>query len=142
MDGYLYLFFLSFLAATVVPVGSEWLLVAMLAQAKDPSLLLLAATSGNVLGACTTYCIGRYGGDFFTQKVLRIGREAKLKAEERYRRYGVWSLLLSWLPVIGDPLCLAGGLFRTRFTVFLLLVFVGKLGRYACIEAVALHALG
>lgn len=133
--GYLSLFVLSFLAATVVPMGSEWLLVALLVQKMDPVLLLFSATTGNVLGALTTWAIGVWGGPFLMSRVLRIDPKSEARARSLYRRWGSWSLLLSWLPIIGDPLCLVGGLFRTPFLRFALLVTVGKLGRYAFITA-------
>lgn len=141
-NGYLFLFLLSFLAATVVPVGSEWLLVALLYSSLDPAGLLASATIGNVLGACTTYAVGAYGGPFLVEKVLRINSQTREKAAIQYRKYGTWSLLLSWVPIIGDPLCLAGGIFKTPLAWFVSLVLAGKLGRYAFIEYITLQAMG
>ncbi|MBM9514516.1 YqaA family protein [Desulfogranum marinum] len=141
-NGYLFLFLLSFLAATVVPVGSEWLLVALLYSSLDPAGLLASATIGNVLGACTTYAVGVYGGPFLVEKVLRINSQTREKAAIQYRKYGTWSLLLSWVPIIGDPLCLAGGIFKTPLAWFVSLVLAGKLGRYAFIEYITLQAMG
>jgi len=133
--GYLSLFVVSFLAATVVPLGSEWLLVALLAERLHPGLLLASATTGNVLGALTTWAIGVWGGPFLMETVLRIDPKAQARARSVYRRWGRWSLLFAWVPVIGDPLCLMGGLFRIPFFWFALLVFIGKLARYAFIIA-------
>lgn len=129
--GYPSLFLLSFLASTLIPLGSEWLLVAMLLEERNPFLSVALASAGNYLGACTTYAIGVYGGPFLVRKVLRIDEEAEKRADRFYSRYGSWSLLLSWLPVIGDPLCLMGGLLKVGFVRFSLLVFSGKLARYA-----------
>ncbi|WP_300670410.1 YqaA family protein [Desulfoluna sp.] len=137
-NGYLSLFALSFLAATVVPLGSEWLLVALLMDQLDPSLLLVSATTGNVFGALTTWTIGVWGGPFLMGKVLRIDPKTQAKARALYRRWGSGSLLLAWLPVIGDPLCLVGGLFRIPLLRFTLLVTLGKLGRYGVIVAMVL----
>lgn len=131
--GYPALFALSFLAATLVPLGSEWLLVTMLLKKQDPAMSVAVATAGNYLGACTTYWIGIYGGPFLIQKVLRIGDKERTRAERLYGKYGSWSLLFSWLPVIGDPLCLVGGLLKVRFGRFSLMVFSGKLARYATV---------
>lgn len=131
--GYPGLFLLSFLAATIVPLGSEWLVAAMLLDRHDPLLTVTVATMGNYLGACTTYLIGRYGGPWLTERILRIDATAKEKAELFYGRYGSWSLLLSWLPIIGDPICLVGGILRVGFRRFSLLVLTGKLGRYASV---------
>jgi membrane protein YqaA with SNARE-associated domain len=132
-QGYPALFFLSFLAATLLPLGSEWLLVALLLNRLDPVVLVAVATVGNFLGACTSYAIGIYGGPWLIRKVLRIDAAAEQRAAQFFARYGSWSLLLSWLPVIGDPLCLAGGLLRVGFSRFSLLVLTGKLARYAVV---------
>lgn len=132
-QGYPALFLLSFLASTLIPLGSEWLLVIMLINHHDPAATVAVATIGNVLGACTTYWLGIYGGAWLIRRVLRVDEHAEYRAKEIYRRYGSWSLLFSWLPVIGDPLCLVGGLLRISFVRFSLLVFLGKLGRYAAV---------
>jgi membrane protein YqaA with SNARE-associated domain len=66
-------------------------------------------------------------------RVLRIGEAEKERAGRFFDRYGSWSLLLSWLPVIGDPLCLVGGIMKISFIRFSVLVTAGKLGRYATI---------
>lgn len=136
--GYPALFFLSFLASTLLPLGSEWMLAAMLLNGHDPLLSVAVATAGNTLGACTTYVIGLYGGPFFIGRVLRITDESCHKAEKFYARYGSWSLLLSWAPVLGDPLCLVGGMLRIHPCRFLLLVFTGKLARYVAVTLVVL----
>lgn len=137
-NGYLYLFGLSFLAATVVPLGSEWLLVALLMQKLDPAWLVASATTGNVLGALSTWAIGVWGGPFLMERVLRIDPKSQAKARSIYQRWGSWSLLLAWVPIFGDPLCLVGGLFRIPFLRFTLLVTLGKFGRYAFITAAVL----
>ena len=139
--GYPALFGLSFLASTLIPLGSEWLLVAMLLNHYDPVLAVAVATAGNTLGACTTWGIGIAGGPFLIRRILRIDPAAEASAERLYRRYGVWSLLLSWLPVIGDPLCLAGGILRVRFGRFALFVFAGKLARYVVVAWLTLGGM-
>ncbi|KAF0221392.1 MAG: hypothetical protein FD174_530 [Geobacteraceae bacterium] len=131
--GYPALFALSFLASTLIPLGSEWLLVTMLLKKHDPVVSVAVASVGNYLGACTTYWIGVYGGPFLVRKVLRIGDRERGRAERFYGKYGSWSLLFSWLPVIGDPLCLVGGVLKIHFARFSLLVFSGKLARYATV---------
>lgn len=131
--GYLALFMLSFLASTIVPMGSEWLLIALVARGYDPMLSLTVATVGNTLGACTTYVIGLYGGPFLITRILRISDKSIQRAERSYARYGSWSLLFSWVPFVGDPLCLVGGILRVRFMMFSVLVLVGKVARYALV---------
>ena len=137
--GYPALFLVAFLASTLLPLGSEWLLVVLLLKGFDPVASVLTATLGNTLGALTTYGIGLWGGPFLVERVLRIDAAARNRAERFYTRYGRWSLLCSWLPVVGDPLCLVGGILRVRMWSFVLLVATGKLARYAL---VALAALG
>ncbi len=133
------LFILSFLASTLIPVGSEWLLVVLLLKGRDPAASVATATVGNWLGACTTWAIGVWGGPLLIRRVLRISPADEERAERFYRRYGSWSLLLSWLPVIGDPLCLVGGILRIGFVRFSLLVFTGKLVRYAAMAWLVLN---
>ncbi|MBT1076376.1 YqaA family protein [Geobacter grbiciae] len=135
------LFGLSFLASTLVPIGSEWLLVTLLLKHHDPALAVGVATVGNWLGACTTYAIGMWGGPFLVRRVLRIDEATERRADRLYGRYGSWSLLFSWLPVIGDPLCLVGGILRVRFVRFSLLVGSGKLARYAFIAWITVKGM-
>lgn len=135
------LFLLGFLAATLVPLGSEWLLVALLLKGHDPVSAVTAATLGNTLGACTTYWLGLWGAPLVTRRLLRIDPSQQTRAEAIYNRYGSWSLLFSWLPVVGDPLCLVGGILRTRFLRFVLLVLSGKLVRYVLVCLATLQAL-
>lgn len=130
------LFVLSFLAATVLPVGSEWLLIGLIIKSWDAEQVVAVATVGNYLGACTTYGIGHWGSDFFMHKVLRINADQSEKAAALFKKYGSWSLLLSWLPLVGDPLCLVAGSLRLNFLLFSCFVFIGKLVRYALVAAV------
>jgi len=133
-NGYFSLFILSFLASTLLPLGSEWLLVVMVLRGHDTFILVGVATAGNYLGACTTYMVGIWGSSFLIQRVLRINDIARIKAE----KYGSWTLLFSWFPVIGDPICLAGGVLGVGFCRFSLLVFLGKLARYIIVAMLAL----
>ena len=132
------LFLLSFLASTVVPIGSEWLLVSMILKGFDPVLTVSTATAGNTLGACTTYGIGVYGSTWVIGKLFRMDEKSRKRAEKFYARYGVWSLLFSWLPLVGDPICFAGGLLRIHFGLFVVLVLAGKLIRYGLLAMLVL----
>jgi membrane protein YqaA with SNARE-associated domain len=136
------LFCISFLASSLVPIGSEWLLVMMLANGYEPVGTLVTATAGNYLGAVTTYLVGRFGGGWMIHRVFRITPEQQQQAESYYRKYGVYSLFFSWIPVIGDPLCLAGGVLRINFMQFTLLVASGKLIRYAVTAWLTLKITG
>ena len=136
------LFILSFLAATVVPIGSEWLLVVMILSGFSPIQTVMTATVGNYLGGCTTYLIGIYGSDFIINKLLRITDAELTRAKGIYKKYGSWSLLLSWLPIVGDPLCLLAGIFRIGLVRFSILVFSGKFLRYTTLTILIIQANG
>ena len=135
------LLLLSFCAATVIPLGSEWLVATLIMHGFDVMHVVGVATAGNYLGACTTYLVGLWGAVFFMKKIMGMDEAVLARARMLYRRYGSWSLLLSWLPVIGDPLCLVGGALRINFLLFSLLVVAGKLARYAAIAAVTAAAM-
>jgi membrane protein YqaA with SNARE-associated domain len=140
--GYVALFTVSFLASTLLPLGSEWLLVMMLVSGYDPATSVVTATAGNYLGAVTTYLIGMYGGGWLVSKILRVSPEQQEQTRNHYRRYGSFSLFFSWLPVIGDPLCMVGGVLRINFWIFTLLVASGKLVRYAATAFITLRVAG
>jgi membrane protein YqaA with SNARE-associated domain len=127
------LFLVAFLAATVVPLGSEWLLAALLLQGADPVAAVAAATAGNFLGACTTWALGTWGSPWLLDRVLRIDGSAQERAKGLFARYGAWALLMSWVPVIGDPLCLIAGLLKMPILRFAPPTFTGKLGRYVAL---------
>lgn len=139
--GLLHLFGLSFLASTLVPLGSEWLLVAMVLQGGSLAELVLTATVGNCLGACTSYLLGLWGADWVQRNLLRLDQRDMGRAEKLYRKYGSWSLLLSWLPIVGDPLCFLGGSLRVQFLRFVVLVTCGKFARYLLIGWLAAATL-
>lgn len=140
--GYTSLFFMSFLASTLLPLGSEWLLVMMLAGGYDPMSTVAIATVGNYLGAALTYLIGIGGGGWLIEKVMRVSPQQRERARQYYRRYGAFSLFFSWLPIVGDPLCLVGGMLRINFGLFTLLVASGKLVRYVVTAWITLTAIG
>jgi len=140
--GYVALFCTSFLASTLVPLGSEWLLVMMLTVGYEPFPTVAVATAGNYLGAVVTYLIGIRGGRWLIERVMRVSPEQQERARNYYRRYGVFSLFFSWLPIVGDPLCLLGGMLRIDFALFTLLVASGKLARYAVTAWLTLAATG
>jgi membrane protein YqaA with SNARE-associated domain len=127
------LFCVSFLAATVLPIASEWLLAALVARQVDLTAAVAIATTGNTLGAITTWAIGMWGGMWIMRRWLRISGSDRLRAERWYARWGSWSLLLAWLPVVGDPLCLVGGLLKVPLLRFTLLVATGKAARYVVV---------
>ena len=111
-------------------------------QAHPLKDVVMVATLGNFLGACTTYGIGLWGSSFLVKKILRIDETRYNKTVLLYRKYGSWSLLLSWVPIIGDPLCLVSGSFRLNFLLFSLLTFSGKLTRYIVVATVTANTMG
>ena len=140
-NGYPALLLLSFLASTLLPLGSEWLLAVLLINHFDPSLVVLVAALGNTAGAVTTYAIGLWGGPYLVRRVLRISRDSRLRAERYFNRYGSWALLFSWLPLLGDPLCLASGVLKTGFWRFVLLVALGKSLRYMVVAKLVMQSV-
>lgn len=125
------LFMASFLSATLLPGGSEALLLYALSQGYSPYLLCLVAGSGNVLGSIVTYFIGFVGCLYGFRRFLGMKEEVLTKAQTFFDQYGAWTLLLAWLPIIGDPICLLAGILRYRFSYFVILVALGKFSRYA-----------
>ncbi|RLW51689.1 MAG: hypothetical protein B6D76_18675 [gamma proteobacterium symbiont of Stewartia floridana] len=122
----------SFLASTLLPGGSEALLLWHLHQANHaPPILWLTATLGNTLGGLSSWLIGWWLAKRFPQKGLKDQRQRQ--ALERIGRYGSPALLLSWLPVVGDPLCLAAGWAGVRFSLAMLFIGIGKGIRYAVV---------
>ncbi|PZO84218.1 MAG: hypothetical protein DI626_08470 [Micavibrio aeruginosavorus] len=104
-----------------------------------PALLLAAASVGNVLGSCVNWLLGRYLEHFKDRKWFPASPRALERAQETYRRYGRWTLLLSWVPLIGDPITVMAGVMRERLWVFVVLVFVAKTGRYLAVAAITLN---
>lgn len=133
------LFLAAFLAATLIPAQSEAVLVGLILAGGHPVWLLLAvATVGNVLGSVVNWALGRFlshkaGARWFPLSQAQMGRAAAW-----YRRWGFWSLLAAWVPVIGDPLTLAAGVMREPIWRFTLIVTLAKGGRYLVLGALAL----
>ncbi|WP_419812005.1 YqaA family protein [Bacterioplanoides sp.] len=127
--GYAALFLLSFMAASLLPLGSEWLLLLMLAQGFSPLYTVMFATAGNTLGSYLSYALGYWAHEWLHKKNKLQGTGWQ-KAERWFRRYGIWSLLLSWVPVVGDPLTLLAGILKAPWQKALLLILISKLGRY------------
>ena len=131
------LFASSFIAATIFPAGSEVVLATLnIANNHDKFLLLAVATIGNVLGALVNWFIGYYLIKFKDKKWFPINKKQLKKYSNIYQKWGVWSLLLAWMPIIGDPLTVIAGIFRTNIWLFLLLVAIGKASRYLFIISI------
>jgi membrane protein YqaA with SNARE-associated domain len=137
------LFVTAFLAATILPLQSEAALTALLLTDNfSPALLLLVASVGNVAGSVVNWGLGRAIEHVRDRKWFPVGPQALARAQAWYHRYGRWSLLLSWVPIIGDPITVAAGVMRERLLVFLILVTIAKAGRYLILAALVLHWFG
>ena len=127
------LFVSAFISATLAPGASEAVLAFLIAHSDLPAgWLLLVATTGNTLGAMTTWLLGLWAAMGYPVEKLTQGQGSP-KALVAVRRWGAWALLGSWLPIIGDPLCLAAGWLRLPLVPSLLAIAVGKAARYAVV---------
>ena len=136
---YLGLFLTAFVAATLLPAQSEALLVGLLLAGYKPWLLVAVASVGNVAGSTVNWWLGREVARFADRRWFPVKPATLARAQAWYARYGKWSLLLSWMPLIGDPLTLAAGVMREPLRVFLLLVAIAKTARYALLAVIASH---
>lgn len=137
------LFASAFIAATLFPAASEALLVKLLIDAPDHAgLFVFVASVGNVLGSIMNWVLGRFLIRFQDRKWFPVSKPALARATGWYQKWGYWSLLLAWVPIIGDPLTIAAGVLRCRFWVFVVLVTIGKTGRYLVLAATTLHWMG
>ena len=135
---YLGLFAVALLAATILPAQSEVVLAGMiLSERYHLWLLILVASIGNVLGSVVNWFLGRFIARFEDRRWFPVKRNQIAKAERWYQRYGYWSLLLSWAPIVGDPLTVVAGVLREPLPVFLVLVTIAKVGRYLAVAALA-----
>lgn len=134
------LFFLAFGAATILPLQSELAVVGLLLEGNHPwEIVILVASLGNILGSLVNWLIGRSFSRFQNRRWFPIDQKNMKRAEGWYHRYGRVSLLLSWAPVIGDPLTVAAGILREPLWSFTLLVGIAKTGRYLALSAITLN---
>ncbi len=137
------LFLIAFAAATLLPAQSEATLVALLAVGTySPTLLVAVASLGNVLGSVTNWLVGRGVDRFRDRKWFPVGPEKLDKAVGWYGRWGRWTLLLSWAPLVGDALTVAAGVLREPLWSFLVLVSIAKTGRYVALAMITLGVAG
>ena len=133
------LFLAALVAATILPAQSEAVLGGLLATGTySPVLLILVAGIGNVLGCVVNWLLGRGVERFRKARWFPVSDKSLDRAGRWYRKYGWWSLLLSWMPIIGDPLTLIAGTLREPLWRFLLLVTLAKAGRYLLLCALTL----
>ena len=128
---YLSLFVISFLAATILPFSSELTLVGLIATSNyDNLILLIVASFGNVLGSVVNWALGFYSRNLTTKKWFPFKDRQIENSSKWFSKFGKWSLLFAWVPILGDPLTFVSGLLRVRFLDFVILVAIGKVSRY------------
>ncbi|MDB2580517.1 DedA family protein [Candidatus Pelagibacter bacterium] len=128
---YLSLLAISFLAATILPFSSELSLAALIATSDYDNLLLLTVASfGNILGSLVNWALGSYSRNLTTKKWFPFKEIQIERSSKWFRKFGKWSLLFAWVPVVGDPLTLVAGILRVKFIDFIILVAIGKVSRY------------
>ena len=137
--GHIGLFISAFLAATILPLSSEIFLSALLLSGLSPTTLVIVATTGNVLGSLTNYALGYWASLVVVKKWLRMSEDDFVRAEQRFVKYGMFSLCFAWVPIIGDPLTVMAGVLRVRLKWFLILVTAGKFLRYVVISYMVLN---
>lgn len=126
------LFIGTFLASTVVPFSSDALYVAVLTLSESsPFIVLIVGTLGNWLGGVTTYFLGRLASWDWICRIFRVKRETLELQKVRIDRYGIWMALLSWVPIIGDVINIALGIYKTPAVPTLILLLIGKFVRFA-----------
>ena len=131
---YFQLSLISFLAATILPFSSEVVLTTMyLSNSFEPYFLLIFASIGNIMGSITNWYLGKKITLFQNRKWFPVSPDQLERSRKYFQKYGLWSLLLAWVPIIGDPLTLLAGVLKVRFSIFFLLVSISKISRYVFI---------
>ncbi|WP_083234139.1 YqaA family protein [Candidatus Marithrix sp. Canyon 246] len=130
MIEYLSLFIVSFLAATLLPLGSEIFVATMTISGYNAWLIFAIATTGNTLGSITNYYIGKLGANFILSRYIKVNSDKPQKTEQIYQKWGSPILFFAWIPIIGDPLTVVAGIFKLNLYIFIFWVALGKAFRY------------
>jgi membrane protein YqaA with SNARE-associated domain len=131
----------AFMSATILPGSSEIVMVGLLTAGYGAALLVAVATLGNVAGAVVNWCIGRGVERYRDRKWFPVSEAKLVRAKDWYRRWGRWSLLLSWAPLAGDALTVAAGVMREPLPSFVALVTLAKGARYVAVALAALAVI-
>jgi membrane protein YqaA with SNARE-associated domain len=125
---------ISFLAATILPFSSELTLAGLISTSNYDNLsLLVFASFGNVLGSVFNWGLGFYARNLTIKKWFPFKETQIERSSKWFSKFGKWSLLFAWVPIVGDPLTFVAGLLRVRFLDFIILVAIGKVSRYLII---------
>ena len=142
IEVYASLFISSFLSSTILPGHSEIILTAFIFLKKYPIIdLIFFASIGNILGSILNWCIGYFLTNLKDRKWFPINKSQLTRASSWFLKYGKWTLFLSWVPIIGDPLTIIAGIFRVPIYTFILIVSLAKTMRYVFISLVATNVL-
>lgn len=128
--GYIGLFLGSFLAATIIPFSSDFLLVGLLATGADPVLCIISASIGNWLGGLTCYGLGWLGKWDWISKWLKVSREKLERQKAKIQKYGSLLAFLTWLPGVGDLMAVGLGFYKVSPRKSMLFMLLGKSARY------------
>lgn len=128
--GYLGLFIASFLGATIIPFSSELVFSLLIIKGYDFNLSLLVASTGNWLGGLSSYFLGRLGKWSTLEKYFRLKKEKIVKFKTNIDKWGSLLAFFCWLPIVGDPIAVGLGFFRTNYILVAIWMFIGKLIRY------------
>lgn len=134
---YLVLFLSAFISATLIPFGSEALLIYDIKEGYNVYILVLVATIGNSLGSIVNYFLGLKGEEFLVRKNL-LKEKSIEKTKYYFNKYGSICILFSWLPIIGDPITFIAGVLKFNLKLFIILVFIAKFLRYAFLAFIIL----
>lgn len=135
---YLSLFFSSFLAATVLPLTADGVVVYMALNSYNTIATIAIATAGSFLGSCTMYFLGLYGRRKILEKYLDLDNAKMRRTEQEFKKYGAPVFFFSWVPVIGDAFVAMGGILKVDFLTFSIYAFLGKAVKYTILAYVAL----
>ena len=128
--GYLGLFIASFLGATIIPFSSEVVFSLLIINGYDIKVSLLVATIGNWLGGLSSYFLGRLGKWETLEKYFKLKKEKIYKFKTKIDKWGSLLAFFCWLPIIGDPIAVSLGFFRTNYILVSIWMFIGKILRY------------
>ena len=140
-NAYLSLFINSFLASTLLPLGSEGILAYFISQKLNIFVMVLIATTGNYLGSVVNYYIGLKGSKTILHKFIKFDNNEIKKSKEKFRKFGPAILFFSWIPIIGDPLTFVAGLLKYDFRKFTIYVLLGKAFRYVLVVLITFNIL-